>query len=148
MVRRDGLEAVFAQAMQSVGITCEQLDNNMVQGYPDFKLSYEGCPNIIVEVKSRESETTLVSHNSAVEVLSAAILCGNKDTFCVTLCSPGVEPNVPSHIEACGLLSVVEVSDLAEAIIRVYERKLTIEELFDWFCTPGIATKADLPATL
>lgn len=146
--RGTDLEDAFENAITMLGITCEKLDTRGKHGYPDFKLTNENNHDVIVEVKSKENDTALINQNDVTEVISAAAISGNRDAFCVTLCSPGVEPSVPGQIEACGLLSVIEVSDFAEAFLRVLEGKLGLPEIYDWFCTPGMATKGDLPAYL
>src|SRR5690606_15393075 len=113
------------------------------QAHPDFLITIEDFPSIVVEIKSRMSDTAFVSLNDATEVLSASELIGLRANFCVTLCSPGVEPSVPGVIESCGRLCVVDVSDLTEAVLRVREGGLLRDGLFNWLTTPGIALRED-----
>ena len=70
---------------------------------------------------------------------------GHKDTFCVTLCHPGVDPSVPLVVAACGRLSVVESSDIMEALLRVCEGALSHRQFWQWLASPGQALAADLP---
>jgi helicase len=70
---------------------------------------------------------------------------GYKDTFCVTLCHPGVDPSVPMAITGSGRLSVVETNDLGEGLLRLCQERLTQEQLWQWLSTPGQALSVDLP---
>lgn len=141
----DAFESAFQAAVSFVAIQCERLDARNKQAYPDFLMTIENFPPIVFEIKSKMSETALVSLNDASEVLTASELIGMKENFCVTLCNPGVEPSVPSTIESCGRLCVVEVADFAEAVLRIREGGLTREEFYNWLTTPGIAVSEDLP---
>ena len=143
--RGDALEAVFEEAMSLVAVTTQRLDQHGVQAHPDFLITIEEFPSIVVEVKTKANDAALVPLNAATEVLTASELIGLNGNFCVTLCSPGVEPNVPGIIERCGRLCVVATSDLAEAILRLREGSLTREGLFNWLTTPGVALREDLP---
>jgi len=139
------LERAFEAVMSYAAIQCEVLDRTGRQAYPDFLVTIEHYPSIVVEIKSRTSDTDLVSLNAATEVLAASELAGLRDNFCVTLCSPGIEPSVPGAIENCGRLSVVGISDLVEAILRLREGTLTREGFYNWLTTPGVAVMEDLP---
>jgi helicase len=139
------LEGAFAAAMASISIECEPLDRAGKQAHPDFLITIENYPSIVVEIKSKASDSDLVALNSATEVLAASELIGLKENFCLTVCSPGVEPSVPSLVESCRRLCVVSISDLAEAILRLKESSLTREGLYNWLTTPGIAAMEDLP---
>ncbi|QDH74867.1 DEAD/DEAH box helicase [Brevundimonas sp. M20] len=143
--RGDALEAVFEQAMSLVAVGCERLDQPGNQAHPDFLVTIEEFPSIVVELKTKANDAALVPLNAATEVLSASELIGLGGSFCVTVCSPGVEPNVPGIIERCGRLCVVSTSDLAEAILRLREGSLTREGLYNWLTTPGVALREDLP---
>jgi helicase len=140
------LENAFEAAMTLLSIGCERLDNHTRQGYPDFLISIEDYSPIVVEIKSRQAESDLVSLNSSTEVLAASELIGLRANFCITVCSPGVEPHVPGLVERCARLCVVDVADLAEALLRVREGSLTRDGLQNWLTTPGIALPEDLPA--
>ncbi len=97
-----------------------------------------------MELKTKEGDK-LVDYNKAVEVLAASEVHGHKETFCVTLCHPGVDPSVPLVIAACGRLSVVESHDLGESLLRLCEGVLTQAQLWQWLATPGQALSGDLP---
>jgi helicase len=139
------LEHAFQAAMSVLTIPCERLDRPGLQAHPDFLIAIERFPPIVVEVKSKQSDSDLVPLNSATEILSASELIGRGDTFCLTVCSPGIEPSVPGTIEGCARLCVVEICDLAEAILRLKEKTLTSAGLHNWLTTPGIALMEDLP---
>jgi helicase len=139
------LESAFEAAMSLISVECESLDRAGKQAHPDFLIKVEQYPSIVVEVKSRANDTDLVALNSATEVLAASELIGLKDNFCLTVCSPGIEPSVPSVIESCRRLCVIGISDLAEAILRLKEGTLTREGFYNWLTTPGVAVMEDLP---
>ena len=139
------LEAAFEAGMSLISIECERLDRPGRTGYPDFLITVEKFPSIVVEVKSRAGATDLVSLNSVTEVLSASELIGMRDKFCLTVCSPGIEPSVPGIIESCARLCVVDVCDLVESILRLREGSLTRDGFYNWLTAPGIALMEDLP---
>lgn len=143
--RGQDLETAFERALSNVAIQWEKLDTPDKQAHPDYRIQIEDYEPLIVELKSKRSDSDLVSLNLAMEVLSASELAGYKDHFCITLCSPGVEPSVPATIEGCGRLCVLEVSDLVEALLRLVEGRLTRSALQNWITTPGIALTEDLP---
>ncbi|MCW1994384.1 UNVERIFIED_ORG: helicase [Bradyrhizobium japonicum] len=143
--RREPLEAAFEAAMEFIAVRVERLDNRRQPAYPDFLITVEDYPSIVVEVKSREADDQFVTLNSATEVLAASELIGMRDRPCLTLCSPGVEPSVPGIIERCARLCVVDVSDLVEAVLRLAEGSLTRAGFYNWLTTPGVALIEDLP---
>jgi helicase len=143
--RREALEAAFQAAMEFVAVRIERLDSRGHQARPDFLITIEDYPSIVVEVKSKEADDQLISLNSATEVLAASELIGMRDRACLTLCSPGVEPSVPGVIERCARLCVVDVSDLVEAVLRLLEGSLTRAGFYNWLTTPGVALAEDLP---
>ncbi len=139
------LERAFEAAMAAIAVECEILDRSGKQAHPDFLIKIEQYPSIVVEIKSRANDNDLVSLNSATEVLSASELIGLRDNFCLTVCSPGIEPSVPSVIESCRRLCVIGISDLSEAILRLKEGTLTRDGFYNWLTTPGVAVMEDLP---
>jgi helicase len=143
--RGDAFEMAFAAALDYLAIRYEKMDVAGRVGYPDFLVTIEDYPGIVVELKTRASDSDLVSFNAAVEVLTASELIGMRDHACLTVCSPGVEPSVPALIEGCGRLCVVELCDFAEALLRVREGALSRGEFHNWLTTPGIALREDLP---
>lgn len=142
------LETAVSTLLQDITIVCSILDDGTKPGWPDLKIEFTGnglSTDVVAEVKSKEKETSLVPLNDATEVLAASELAGMPNHPCITICSPGVEPSVPTSISGCSRLSVVEIVDLAEAYLRVKDGNLTIDDLFNWMVTPGIALTEDLP---
>ncbi|WP_342070960.1 DEAD/DEAH box helicase [Yoonia algicola] len=142
------LESAVSAMLHDITVLCSVLDDGTRQAWPDLKLEFtrNGLPSdVVAEVKSKEKETSLVPLNDAIEVLAASELAGMPNHPCITICSPGVEPSVPTSISGCSRLGVVEVVDLAEAYLRVKDGNLTIGDLYDWLTTPGIALTEDLP---
>lgn len=137
-------EYVFENALTALGVAFEKLDDKTKTGAPDYLLKLQDSPPLVVELKTRQGDK-LVDHTKAVEVLAASELHGHKDTFCVTLCHPGVDPSVAMAVIPCGRLSVVESVDLGEALIRLCEGTLTQGQLWQWLATPGQALASDLP---
>lgn len=142
--RGTAFETAFESVLSLLKIDFQRLDDKGITGAPDYLLRLSGSPDIIVELKSKTNDK-LVDYNSAVEVLAASEVHGYKGTFCVTLCHPGVDPSVPSVINSCGRLSVVESHDLGEALLRICEGNLTQDQLWQWLATPGQAKAEDLP---
>ena len=93
------------------------------------------------------SGNMLVDYNGATEVLAGAEIHGHTDTFCVTVCHPGVDPSVPMAITGSGRMSVVETNDMGEGLLRLYQKSLSQEQLWQWLATPGQAISVDLPYT-
>ena len=143
----DAFEAAFEQVLHKLGVTFEKLDDKTKTGAPDYLVKFSDSPPVVVELKSKEGDR-LVDYNKAVEVLAASEIHGFRDCFCVTLCHPGVDPSVPQQIASCGRLSVVESGDLGEALLRLCERSLTQQQVWQWLCTPGQAVAEDLPFRL
>lgn len=137
-------ETVFESILGVLGVAFKELDDKTKTGAPDYLLDLQDSPGLVVELKSRDGDN-LIDYNRAVEVLAASEVHGHKDAFCVTLCHPGVDPSVPIVIAACGRLSVVESSDLGEALLRLCEGSLTQSQLYAWLASPGQALAADLP---
>lgn len=137
-------ELTFEKILTALGIAHEKLDDKRKTGAPDYLVKLHDSSPIVIELKSKEGNN-LVDYNKAVEVLSASEVHGHKDKFCVTLCHPGVDPSVPLVITACGRLSVVESSDLGEALLRICEGSLSQKQLWQWLASPGQALIADLP---
>lgn len=140
-----GLEAAFEEALACVAIRCEKLDLPGTRGRPDYLMHVEQFSPVVVEIKSKESSGDLVGLNGAMEVLAASEIIQMGRNFCVTLCSPGVDPSVAGEIENCKRLSVLEIADLAEAIIRIKEGTLSHADFYNWLTVPGIAQREDLP---
>jgi len=137
-------EAIFESVLDVLNIKYEKLDNNTTTGAPDYLILLQDSPKLVFELKSREGDN-LVDYNRAVEVLAASEVHGHRDAFCVTLCHPGVDPSIPAVIASCGRLSVVESTDLGEALLRLCEGSLTQTQLWKWLATPGQALSSDIP---
>ncbi len=137
-------EDVFEEILNYLGIAFEKLDDSAKTGAPDYLVKLQDSPPLIFELKTRNGDK-LVDYNKAVEVLAASEVHGHGDTFCVTLCHPGVDPSVPTAIAQCDRLSVVESCDLGEALLRVCENTLSQAQLWKWLATPGQALAGELP---
>lgn len=142
--RGNDFERAFEDILNVLGIPFQRLDDKTKTGAPDYVISLKDSPPLVVELKSKEMDK-LVEYNKAVEVLAASEVHGHKESFCVTLCHPGVDPSVPIAIASCGRLSVVESGDLGEALLRTCEGSLTQVQLYAWLASPGQALAADLP---
>jgi helicase len=137
-------EKVFESILSVLDISFQKLDDKTKTGAPDYLINLKESPPFVFELKTRDADK-LIDYNKAVEVLAASEIHGFKEAFCVTLCHPGVDPSVPIVIAACGRLSVVESSDLGEALLRLCEGSLTQSQLYAWLASPGQALAADLP---
>lgn len=137
-------ETVFEKILTTLHINFEKLDDKTKTGAPDYLINLQDSPPLVLELKSKDGDK-LVEYNKAVEVLAASEVHGHKEVFCVTLCHPGVDPSVPMVVASCGRLSVVESTDLGEALLRICEGTLTQNQLWKWLATPGQALIYDLP---
>jgi len=137
-------EGAFENILDSLSIGYDKLDVKTKTGAPDYLVKLQDSTELIVELKTK-TENKLVNYNEAVEVLGASEIHGHGDKFCVTLCHPGVDPSVPLNITACGRMSVVESTDLGEALLRLCEGSLTQPQLWQWLASPGQALAIDLP---
>lgn len=144
--RGDKFETVFEKVLAHLGVAFSRLDDGSKIGAPDYLIQLKNSPPLIFELKSREGNN-LVNYNGATEVLAAAEIHAHKKTFCVTLCQPGVDPSVPMAITGSGRLSVVETNDLGEGLLRLCQKRLNQEQLWQWLATPGQALGVDLPYT-
>ncbi|MCE2029387.1 DEAD/DEAH box helicase [Sessilibacter corallicola] len=140
----DEFEVAFEELLTTLGIQFEKLDDKTKTGAPDYLLKLLNSPEIVMELKSKQGGK-LVDYNSSTEVLAASEIHGYGQSFCSTLCHPGVDPSVPPIIIACERLSVVESHDLGEALLRVGVGILTQEQLWQWLTTPGQALTDDIP---
>lgn len=137
-------EQAFEAILKVLDIQFDRLDDKTKTGAPDYLLLLKDSPALVFELKSKQGDS-LVDYNKVTEVLAASEIHGYKDTFCVTLCHPGVDPAVPMVIAECGRLSVVESHDLGEALLRICEGTLTQNQLWHWLASPGQALISDLP---
>lgn len=139
-----GFEGIFEEVLTFLNLPFDKLDDKNKTGAPDYLLTVPESAPLIIELKSRD-EGKLIDYNRAVEVLAASEVHGHKETHCVTLCHPGVDPSVPAVVASCGRLCVVESVDFGEALLRYCEGTLNNAQLYQWLSTPGQATSADLP---
>lgn len=142
------LEVALIAIFADIGIKCSVLDDGTKAAWPDLKIEFSAngmASDVVAEVKSKERETALVPLNDAIEVIAAAAIAGLSGIPVTTICSPGVEPSVPTAISGCNHLSIVELIDLAEAYLRIKDGNLTISDMHNWITTPGIALTEDLP---
>jgi helicase len=137
-------EKAFEGILTALKIQYDRLDDSTRTGAPDYLIKLRNSPELVVELKSKEKDN-LVDLNGATDVLRASEIHGHKDKFCVTLCHRGVDPSVPMVIVDCGRLSVVESTDLGEALLRACEGILLQEQLYQWLASPGQALAGDLP---
>lgn len=144
--RGDAFELAFEAALNFIAIPIHKLDGPGRIGYPDYLVNVENTAGLVFELKTKVSDSDTISMNEATDVLRASELIGMRDNFCVTLCNPAVEPSVPSFIESCGRLCVVEVCDFIEALLRLREGTMSRADLHNWLSTPGLALREDLPS--
>jgi len=137
-------EDAFEKVLGVLNIPFKRLDDKTKTGASDYVLLLKDSPPLIIESQSGETDK-LVNHDKAVEVLAASEIYGYPDTFCVAFCHPGVDPSVPVAVASSGRLSVVESSDLGEALLRLCEGALTQNQLWQWLAAPGQALASDLP---
>lgn len=137
-------ESVFEKILVFLNIAHERLDNKDVIGAPDYLVHFSDEDKIVVELKSKQGDK-LVDYNGSTEVLAASEVHGHKDTYCVTLCQPGVDPSVAPAITRCTRLTVIESVDLGEALLRLCEGKISVAQMYEWLTRPGQALKDDLP---
>ncbi|ADO75969.1 hypothetical protein [Stigmatella aurantiaca] len=143
--REKKFEAAFEALMKRVGIPCTLFDSGQKPGAFDYLLRIEGRPPVIVECKTKQGDH-LVDLNAARTVLSSSEQYGHQGTFCVTLCQPGVDPNVLESLQACTRLSIAETHDFAEAMTRLMTNSLTAQSFHDWLTQPGQVTSEMLLA--
>lgn len=146
--RGTDFERAFENALNFAAISFTPLDEKGKTGYPDYLVSIELFPELVFELKTKQKDEHVVSFNDAVEVLAASELIKRRDNFCVTLCNPAFEPSLPSLIEACGRLCVVDVCDFVEALLQIKEGLLTRNDFYDWITTPGVALKEDIASSV
>jgi len=137
-------EDAFERVLGVLNVPFKRLDDKAKTGVPHYLLLLKDSPPLLIELRSGEKDK-LVNRDKAAEVLAASEIYGHPDTFCVALCHPGVDPSVPIAVASLGRLSVVERSDLGEALLRLCEGTLTQNQLWQWLAAPGQALASDLP---
>lgn len=142
------LESVLEEAFGLIDVSLVRLDDGSRPGSPDFLITIEALAPIVVEVKSKQNDTDFVGFNSATEILSSSEILGYRESPCLTICSPAVDPSIAGLIENCHRLSLVDVTELFGAILRVHQKRISLADLHNWLTTPGIATFEDLTANV
>jgi helicase len=131
-------ENAFENLLARASIGFSKFDDGTRPGAFDYIVIIPNRPEFIVECKTKEGNT-FVDLNSARVVLSSSEQYGFGGHFCVTLCQPGIDPNVPEALQACSRLSVVETQDIAEALIRLIRGTMEPHGFHDWLNQPGQA---------
>jgi hypothetical protein len=136
--REKQFESAFQALLERVGIRYTLFDADLKVGAFDYLLHFDDRPDVIVECKTKQGNN-LVDLNAARVVLGSSGQYGHRDTFCVTLCQPGIDPNVPEKLQAVVRLCVVETHDLAEAFTRLMRQSMSMQAFHDWLTQPGQA---------
>lgn len=136
--REKQFESAFQALLARVGIRYTLFDSDLKVGAFDYLLHFDDRPDVIVECKTKQGNS-LVDLNAARVVLGSSEQYGHRDTFCVTLCQPGIDPNVPEKLQAVVRLCVVETHDLAEAFTRLMRQSMSMQAFHDWLTQPGQA---------
>ena len=139
--REKHFESALERLLARAGIGFTLFDDNSKQGAFDYLIHIDDRPDFIIECKTKIGNG-MVDLNAARVVLSSSEQFGYRSSFCVTLCQPGVDPNVPENLQSCDRLCLIETHDLAEAVVRVITGALSAQALHDWITQPGTA-KAD-----
>jgi hypothetical protein len=144
--RGTAFETAFEVLLDLAGIRFTRFDIVPKQGAFDYLLHIDGRPDLPLECKSKQGDG-LVPLNEATDVLRSTELHGYAGASCVTLCQPGVDPNVVTMLNGCARLCVVEAHDLAEVIVQVASKRALPQDLYDWLSQPGQAQLETFSAT-
>ena len=136
--RGKGFETSLERILTLANIDFTRFDDGTRPGAFDYLLHVGNRPDLALENKSKQGGG-LVSLNEATDVLRAADLYGFVGINCVTLCQPGVDPNVPAMLLNCARLCVVEAHDLAEVLLLIFHQQASAQDLHDWLSQPGQA---------
>ena len=131
-------EAKLEEILAIAGIGFTRFDIPSRTGAFDYLIHIEERSDIPLECKSKQGDS-LVTYNEATDVLRATDVHGYTGANCVTVCQPGVDPNVPPLLVGCGRLCLVESHDLAEVLVRIALGKASSQDLHDWLSQPGQA---------
>lgn len=131
-------ENKLEEIMNISGVRFTRFDISSRTGAFDYLIHIDDRTDIPLECKSKQGNS-LVTYNEATDVLRATDVHGYTGANCVTVCQPGVDPNVPPLLVGCGRLCVVESHDLAEVLIRIALGKASSQDLHDWLSQPGQA---------
>lgn len=137
----DSREMPFQRAFENLlnfaGISFTLFDDGTRPGAFDYILHIPERSDFIIECKTRQ-ENSLVDLGDARTVLGAASQYGYDETFCATLCNPGINPDILADFSDCSRLAILEAHDIATALIRVATQKLTPQGFHDWIVQPGL----------
>lgn len=131
-------ESAFQALLERAGIRYTLFDTGQKPGAFDYILHFDDRPDIVVECKTRQGDN-LVDLSAARVVLGSSEQYGYRNNFCVTLCQPGIDPNVLESLQSCVRLCVVETHDMAEAFTRLIRRSMSTQSFHDWLTQPGQA---------
>lgn len=112
----------------------EKLDKNKRQGVPDFQIIHKN-KSIVLECKTKQKNTALVSKDDAFAVLTKAV-----DIECdayVTLGKPDFDTFSREKAGGSKNTSLISHIVFVEAILQYAEGKFKHDALFDWLIKPG-----------
>lgn len=138
---------VFEKLMNEADIKFTLFDDrtNPKPGAFDYLIHTEGRPDFIIECKTKQGNS-LVDMNDARTVLGASSQFGYDNIFCVTLCNPGINPDVLVGFSEARRLAIVEAQDMAIALTRVISGKFSAQGFHDWLTQPGLAKAENIYA--
>ncbi len=134
--REKAFEKAFEELLSFAGVRFTLFDDGKKPGAFDYLIHIPDRPLFIVECKTKKDDS-LVDLSEARTVLGAASQHGYDDSFCVTLCNPGVNPDVLVSFADCSRLAIVEVHDIAVGLMRLAAGKLSPQGFHDWLNQPG-----------
>jgi helicase len=132
-------EAAVVDLLLAVGAKAQMLDERKVQGCADILL-FSANGNIQIECKTRERG--LVTNSEAFEVLGKTVV-GQKPVAFVTIGKPGfVDVAIKNSYST--FVTLMNHKTLVETVIRVSEKKKTLDELIELFLSCHYVDKRDL----
>lgn len=143
--RERAFERAFETLMRSAGIRFTLFDDGSKQGAFDYLIHVDERPDFILECKTKQGDG-LVDMNEARTVLGASSQFGYDKFFCVTLCNPGINPDVLAGFSEARRLAIVETHDMAVALTRVVVGKLSPQGFHDWLTQPGLSKAENIYA--
>ena len=143
-LRGDEFESCVESVMECLNLEIEDRDGPGKTSFPDFVMKIFTSADLVIECKSKDGKR-FVAFNSATDVIRKASVNGFQDSFKVTVCQPYCSPDIARKIQSCDELSVVDPEDLAEAFVRIYESKLSLNDFFNWITQPGQPKREHLP---
>lgn len=141
--RETKFEKCFEEMLEMAKISYTKFDDGKKSGAFDYFIHCDKRDDVIVELKSKQGEG-LVDLESARTVLASSDQYGFSAIFCVSVCHPGVDPNVPPLLSACPRLAIAESHDFAEGLVRVAQGIISKDALFNWMTQPGQLKSSEL----